>query len=152
MRRILRAAGRPEELDKILQEECRQRASRKLAETLEACASFCFPTALSAEQCTSDALAEFHAGMIPEGSRVVDLTCGLAIDAFHIARRASEVTCMDIDPTVAAAAADNARALGLENVKALHADCLRWLEENKGQVFDVAFIDPARRADDGSRL
>lgn len=149
--RILRAAGRPEELDKIMQDECRRRAAKKLAATLS-CPGFRFPTELSAEQCTSDALADFHASLIAEGSEVVDLTCGLAIDAFHIARRAASVTCIDIDSAVASCVASNARALGLENVDACCADCRQWLEQHSDGRFDVAFIDPARRADDGSRL
>lgn len=149
--RLLRAAGRPDEVQRILQEECRRRAARKLAATL-LCPDFRFPTSLSAEQCTSDALADFHASLIADGSRVVDLTCGLAIDAFHFAGKASEVVCIDIDPTVAACVADNAAALGLANVTAECADCRQWLEAHESERFDVAFIDPARRADDGSRL
>lgn len=150
-RRILRANGKAEELEKILQDECRRRASKKLAATLSSCASFRFPTALSAEQCTSDALAEFHATLIAEGSRVGDLTCGLGIDAFHFAHKASSVTALDVDATVAAAVMPNASALGLTNVKAHCIDCQTWLEECS-ERFDVLFIDPARRSDDGSRL
>ena len=149
--RILRAAGNPNELDKILQDECRRRASNKLATTL-LCENFRFPTALSAEQCTSDALAEFHASLIPSGAKVVDLTCGLAIDAFHIAKKAKEILCIDIDHDVAEAVGHNSRALGLTNVSVICGDCIDWLETNNDKEFDVAFIDPARRADDGGRL
>lgn len=148
--RILQSAGNPEELDKILQDECRRRAAKKLAATLSS-AAFRFPTALSAEQCTSDALADFHATLIAQGSRVLDLTCGLAIDAFHCARKAEKVTCLDIDPTVAAAVMPNAQALGLTNVDAHCADCRLWLEQCE-EPYDTVFIDPARRADDGGRL
>ena len=149
--RILRAAGNPEELDKILQEQCRRRAAHKLAATL-LCEQFRFPTALSAEQCTSDALAEFHATLIKPDSTVVDLTCGLAVDAFHIAKTAKEVLCIDIDSVVADAVRHNARALGLMNVDVACCDCRDWLIENVNKTFDVAFIDPARRGEDGSRL
>lgn len=146
----LRANGDPEELDRILQTECRRRAAKKLPATL-LCQYFRFPTALSAEQCTSDALADIHAAMIPERARVVDLTCGLAIDAFHIARRAAAVTAVDIEPDVAAAVTHNAAALGLTNVTAVCADCRNWLQ-SATERFDVAFIDPARRGDRGQRL
>lgn len=150
--RILRANGNPEELDRIIQEECRRRAARKLAATLLSAPGFRFPTELSAEQCTADDIAAFHASLIDEGDRVVDLTCGLGIDAFHIARRAAEVTCIDMNPAVAEAIGPNAAALGLRNVTAVCADCRQWLADNAGERFDVAFIDPARRAADGSRL
>lgn len=138
-------------MDKILQDECRRRASRKLAATL-LCADFRFPTALSAEQCTSDDVAQVHSAMIPPGCSLVDLTCGLGIDAFHCARRASSVTAIDLDPAVAAAIGPNAEALGLDNVEGVCADCAEWLRENHDRKFDVAFIDPARRGDNGRRL
>lgn len=151
--RILRAKGNPAELDRILQDECRRRASRKLAATLSSAPGFRFPTSLSAEQCTADNVAEFHASLIEPGSSVVDLTCGLGIDSFHMARRCSRVVCIDIDSDVSAAIGHNAGELGLEkNISAVCGDCREWLEEYAGEPFDVAFIDPARRADDGSRL
>lgn len=150
--RVLRANGNPEELDRILQDECRRRASRKLAATLLCAPAFRFPTALSVEQCTADNVADFHASLVAAGTRVVDLTCGLGIDAFHIARKAREVVCIDVDPNVASAISHNAEALGLTNVAAVCEDCRTWLDRYDGERFDVAFIDPARRADDGSRL
>lgn len=149
--RRLRSNGDPEAMDKILQDECRRRASAKLAATL-LCPDFRFPTALSAEQCTSDEVAEFHSSLIPDGASVIDLTAGLGIDAFHCARKASRVLAMDIDPVVAAAIGENAKALSLYNVEGVCADCRRWLAENPDCRFDVAFIDPARRGSNGQRL
>lgn len=150
--RILRAKGNPAELDKILQDECRRRASTKLAATLLSAPAFRFPTALSAEQASADSVAEFHASLLSGGEKVVDLTCGLGIDAFHLAKRADSVVCLDLDQTVAAAIEPNAASLGLTNVAAVNADCRQWLEQQPEASFDVAFIDPARRAADGSRL
>lgn len=150
--RILRAKGNPQELDKILQDECRRRASMKLAATLLSAPGFRFPTALSAEQASADGVAEFHASLLNGGEKVVDLTCGLGIDAFHLARQADSVICIDVDPDVASAIEPNARCLGLTNVTAVSADCRDWIEQQSAGSFDVAFIDPARRASDGSRL
>ncbi len=150
--RILRAKGNPQELDKILQEECRRRASKKLAATLLSAPEFRFPTSLSAEQASADEVAEFHASLIPAGKRVVDLTAGLGIDAFHLAAKSAEVTAIEIDPTVAEAIKHNAEVLGLKNVKVENADCSQWLAEQTHAGYDIAFIDPARRGADGSRL
>lgn len=150
--RILRAGGNSDELDKIMQDECRRRACKKLAATLLSAPGFRFPTRLSAEQCTSDAVADFHASLVAPGSRVVDLTAGLGIDALHIARRASKVVCIEMNPPVAEAIAENSSRLGLDNVEAVCADCRDWIAGYAGQRFDVAFIDPARRGTDGSRL
>ncbi len=137
-------------MDQLLQQECRRRAAKKLAATLSF-PDFRFPTSLSAEQCTGDELAELHAAMVTEGARVVDLTCGLGIDAFHIARRASKVVAIDMDPIVAAAIGPNAAALGINNIYGVNADCSDWLR-NCGEQFDYAFIDPARRGENGRRL
>jgi len=147
----LRHAGDPEAARRILQAECRAKAARKLPDTLR-CGEFVFPTALSAEQCTSDEIAEFHAGLVAPGARVLDMTCGLGIDAFHMARRAGSVTAIELDPGVASAATANARALGLGNVEVLCSDSAEWLSADSRRRFDVIFIDPARRGAGGRRL
>lgn len=149
---LLRANGNAAELNKIIQDKCRRKAARKLAATLASTPDFRFPTELSAEQCTSDDLADFHASLIAPGSSVVDLTAGLGIDDFHIARKASEVVSIELDPAVAGCLTPNARALGISNLTAINADSVSWITENRNRHFDVAFIDPARRASDGSRL
>lgn len=146
----LKAAGDADKLDRILQEECRERCSSKLSDTLKN-EGFRFPTLLSAEQSSSDALAEAHAGLVDEGCTVLDMTCGLGIDAFHVARKAAHVTVVDIEPTIAEAARHNADVLGLDNIEVICADSVEWLR-NSDRRFDVIFIDPARRADNGGRL
>ncbi|MCM1310580.1 MAG: RsmD family RNA methyltransferase [Bacteroides sp.] len=148
---LLRANGDPQKLNKILQDTCRRKAAKKLAATLSLAPGFRFPTELSAEQCTADVVAEFHASLLPEGCSVVDLTAGLGIDCFHIARRASDLLAIEMDMQVCDALLPNADALALPQIRALCADSTEWLK-NTGERFDVAFIDPARRAADGSRL
>lgn len=156
----LRFAGKPspEGVDipaAILQIECRRKCARKLAGTLAAAPEFVFPTALSAEQCSSDRLALFHASLLPEGTRtVVDLTAGLGIDAMTIARKGIAVTAIERQPALADALRHNSRALGIEDFTVECADCRQWLEDaaGRGLRFDAAFIDPARRGSDGERL
>lgn len=135
----------------ILQIDCRRRAATKVAEELE-CGRFLFPTALSAEQCTSDAVAALHASLIRPGEKVLDLTAGLGIDAFHIARRAALVTALDMNPDVAAALEHNANVLGLDNVRAVCADSTEYIKSVADGAFDTVFIDPARRSADNRRL
>lgn len=146
----LRHHGDPAMLFAALQIDCRRHAARKLSETLR-CREFLFPTALSAEQSTSDALARFHATLIEPGERVVDLTAGLGIDAFHLARRAAAVTAIDIDPNVAEALSYNAEVLGISNLTAICGDATDWLSATE-ERFDTIFIDPARRGERGERL
>ncbi len=130
--------------------ECRRRTASKLNATLKN-RHFIFPDTLAAEQSTSDTLASFHASLIPTGATVLDMTCGLGIDAFHCANRASSVTAIDIDRNKATAASINAMSLGCRNVEVICADSVEWLKSGN-RKFDVIFIDPARRGDNGQRL
>ncbi|WP_287211327.1 methyltransferase domain-containing protein [Muribaculum sp.] len=135
----------------ITQIECRKRADAKIPKEL-AFESFLFPTALSAEQCTSDTLAAFHAGLVSPGASVTDLTAGLGIDSFHLASTCREVTAVEIQPEVARALEHNASVLGLGNVTVVCADCCNYVAALHDKAFDVAFIDPARRGKDNCRL
>lgn len=137
----------------IMQIECRRKAASRIPLALQ-CDSFLFPTSLSAEQTTSEALASIHAdiaGYTP-GKRHLDMTCGLGIDAFEAARRGAMVTAIDIAPEVAVAAVHNAEALGLESrFAALNADSSVYIATT-AESWDSIFIDPARRSDSGGRL
>lgn len=135
----------------IMQIECRRKTSTKLRDTLRN-PSFVFPTALSAEQSTSDRLAQFHASLISEGDTVLDMTCGLGIDAFHIASRASAVDAIDIVPEVVEAARKNAVSLGINNFKVCCCDSVTALQDIPEKSYDTVFIDPARRDSAGKRL
>lgn len=135
----------------IDQIECRQRARKKLADTLDSAPRFYFPTVLSSEQATSDSLAAFHASLVTPGARVFDMTCGLGIDAMHIARIASQLLTADISPEVAEAANYNTARLGIDSFRAIGADSVELLAEMEHDAFDCIFIDPARRGEHGQR-
>lgn len=132
----------------ITQIECRQKFSKKLSETLGGNPHFLFPDVLSGEQSTSDLLASFHTTLIAEGERVIDLTAGLGIDCLHFAKKAHHVTAIEINPLKAEALKKN---LG-GNAEVACADCRDYLTAYRGKAYDSVFIDPARRADDGSRV
>lgn len=134
----------------IMQIECRRKSAKKLAQTLQS-RHFVFPTSLSAEQCTSDALANFHAQLIDNGVSILDMTAGLGIDAFHLARKAKHVTAIDLNTDVVKALTTNAKALNINNVTAINADSVEYIK-NTNEHFDVIFIDPARRGEGGKRL
>lgn len=156
----LRFAGKPspDGVDiplAILQVECRRKCARKLASTLRLFPEFIFPTALSAEQCSSDTLAGFHADLVPEGARTgVDLTAGLGIDVLTLCRRGLEMTAIERSAELADALRHNASGLTGGKLTVVNADCREWLETAcaSGRRFDLAFIDPARRSDTGGRL
>lgn len=149
----LRHRGDPDILQAIMQIECRRKTASRLPLALS-CPSFLFPTSLSAEQATSESLARIHADIAGYGpaTRHLDLTAGLAIDAFEAARRGASVTAIEIDPQVAAAAVHNASALGLPGqLEVFNADSAIYIDQTTDS-WDTIFIDPARRGDGGRRL
>lgn len=136
----------------ITQIECRRKYAAKLSDTLtRAGSAFIFPDTLSAEQCTSDALAEWHARLVEPGVSVTDMTAGLGIDCLHIAAIASSVTAIERKEALAATLEHNAAALGIRNMSVICGDSVTLLEQGPIASHTV-FIDPARRAADGSRL
>lgn len=153
MRLRMKYHGNDEISQAICQIECRRKAAQRLPLALAA-PGFLFPGGLSAEQATSEALARVHADIAGygEGMRHLDLTAGLAIDAFEAARRGAMVTAIEINPATAAAAGHNARELGLDNVIVHEADSTIFIDSLPEDSFDTIFIDPARRGDYGRRL
>lgn len=131
----------------IRQVECRQKFGKKLAATLASNPYFFFPTTLAGEQSTSDALAQWHASLIPEGSSLIDLTAGLGIDAIYCSKRCKSVTAIEQNPIVAEALAINA-----PEINVVQGDCRNFIRDYHGHRFDVAFIDPARRNAGGGRV
>lgn len=132
----------------ITQIECRKKYAKKLPDTLQR-SQWLFPDAIAGEQCTSDAIADLHATLISSGDRVVDLTAGLGVDCLHMSSKGASVTAVEINPLKAKILEHN---LSKENVKIECADCRDFISRYDGEKYDVAFIDPARRAADGSRV
>ena len=152
----LKYAGKKSDVDYpagIVQIECRKKFGRKLQDTLASFPDFYFPSTLAGEQASSDILADYHASLVPEGASVVDLTSGLGIDVLHMARRASSVVAVDRNEALVEALRYNADGLALGDV--IHpvcADCVDYIDRCVAEKirFETAFIDPARRASDGS--
>ena len=113
----LRWAGKYPWIDEaVMQIDCRRRTAKKLPEELK-CRTFTFPTLLSAEQSTSDSLADFHASLFAGYGDVLDMTCGLGIDTFHIAASGCRVETVEIDSHVASTARYNADVFGLSDCR-----------------------------------
>lgn len=100
---------------------------------------------LAAEQSSNEAVAAYHAELVPCGAVVADLTAGLGIDAMTIAGKAAHIDMHELNPAVNAALQHNCRVLGLNNATVyMPGDCIEMLETS-GREYDVIFIDPARR-------
>lgn len=139
-------------LDAIVQIDCRQRASRKLRQTLQQIPHFIFPNTLSAEQCTGDDIATYHSSLLQNGLKVLDMTSGLGIDAMHFAEYASKVTACDLKEENVAALRANSKNNGLQNLDTLHCDSVDYLNQLNPDSYDAIYIDPARRSNIGSRV
>lgn len=137
----------------ILQVESRRKYASKLGEVLGRLPRFVFPTALAGEQSTSWRLAKFHASLINPGDRVIDLTAGLGIDALAMSDRGAHVTAVERDPVIAEAL--RANYASVPQIDIVESDCREYIRrfiDSGGDPFDTAFIDPARRGADGSRV
>lgn len=135
----------------ILQIECRRKTQNKIPQLLEN-NKFLFPKAISAEQCTHEEVARFHASLFNVDDRVLDMTMGLGVDTYYIAKRVHSVTAVELDEEIAHVGAYNLAFL-TPNVTVVNANSVEYLDNlDADKKFDAIFIDPARRGEDGRRL
>lgn len=132
-----------------LQIDCRKQFGKKLHKTLEEFPHFYFPTKLSGEQATGDALAEFHSTLVNESDTLVDLTAGLGIDVMHLSKHVKKSLAIERNEELTDALKYNSRGLGITNIEVITGDCREIVSSQKGTV---AFIDPARRSTEGGRI
>lgn len=78
------------------------------------------------------------------GEAVLDLTCGLGVDAFALSRRFGRVVTLERDPLLARIARDNFARLGVTNVEVVCAAAEEYLARTGGR-FDWVYADPDRR-------
>ncbi len=103
-----------------------------------------YPAGLSLEQCTSEQVASYRAGLL-QGETIADLTGGFGVDAMAFAERFKWVYHIERDAELSEIAAANARALGKEaGVTMIAGDGMEWLAARSGAL-DAIFVDPARR-------
>ena len=79
-----------------------------------------------------------------EGDRLLDLTCGLGVDAWALSRRFCRVTTLERDPVLAAVARENFARLGCTNVEVVCASAEAFLQQ-EGLRYDWIYADPDRR-------
>ena len=85
-----------------------------------------------------------------EGAKVLDLTCGLGVDALALARRFERVTTIERDEVLARVARENFARLGADNVEVVCASAEEYLRGCK-EHFDWCFADPDRRGANGEK-
>lgn len=86
-----------------------------------------------------------------EGESVLDLTCGLGVDAYALSKRFKRVVTIERNRVVAAVALENFRRLGAENIEVINSSAEEYLATCTDH-FDWCFSDPDRRGERGEKL
>lgn len=109
-----------------------------------------FPPRINREQSSSEALARYKAIITTPCDSVADLTGGFGIDTKFLAQNAKTVDYVEINPGLCQLAQHNFAVLGDSNIACHCTDSIEWIQTQG--VFDVVFIDPARRDEHGRKV
>ena len=107
-----------------------------------------FPAHLSIEQCSSEASAQYKAGLL-QGQTFVDLTGGLGIDTYFIAQQFQQADYVERQAELCDLAMHNFEVLNA-NVKVWNETAEEYLAHCEPK--DCIFIDPARRDEHGRKI
>lgn len=121
------------------------RARKKLPSYFE---SRCIIPSLAFEQSSSEECAT-HKPL--SGRSVLDLTCGLGVDALYLSRKFDRVVTIERDEVLAEVARENFRRLGAANIEVVCADSAEYVAECSDH-FDWCYADPDRRGAKGEKL
>ena len=111
-------------------------------------AAQCILPPLAFEQASSEVCAA-HKRI--EGDTVLDLTCGLGVDAFFLSRRFRRVVTLERSKVLARAAAENFSRLGATNIEVVNTSAEEYLRQ-EDLHFDWIYADPDRRSAEGRKL
>lgn len=121
------------------------RARKKLPSYYEA---RCIIPSLAFEQSSSEECA----GHKPlGGGSVLDLTCGLGVDAFFLSRKFERVVTIERNEVLAEVARENFRRLGASNIEVVCGDSAEYVA-SCDEHFDWCYADPDRRGEKGEKL
>lgn len=85
------------------------------------------------------------------GSSLLDLTCGLGMDAVAMAERFERVVAVERDEVLADVVRENLHRMGVENVEVVTASAEEYVASCK-EHFDWVYADPDRRTAEGKRV
>ena len=122
-----------------------QRAKRKLPRLYAACGII---PQRAFEQSSSE---ECASAKRIEGESLLDLTCGLGMDAAALAGRFKRVVALERDQVLASVTRENMRRMGIENVEVVNTSAEEYLAHCE-EHFDWIYVDPDRRTDKGERV
>lgn len=111
-------------------------------------AAQCILPPLAFEQASSEACA---AHKLLDGDTVLDLTCGLGVDALFLSRRFGRVVTLERNEMLARVAAENFSRMGVTNIEVVNTSAEEYLRGD-GLRFDWIYADPDRRSAQGRKL
>lgn len=111
-------------------------------------AAQCILPPLAFEQASSERCA-LHKDI--GGGAVLDLTCGLGVDAWALSRRFGRVVTLERNEVLARVARENFRRLGVANIEVAAASAEEYLARTQ-ERFDWVYADPDRRSATGRKL
>lgn len=127
-------------------------ARRLAAEKLGAWAQSGFFSDDLLEQASRQAIATYRAHFFQGLSHVLEIGTGTGSDTAALARAATKVTSIEVDPVRAELARENLRVQGITNVSILVGDIAECIALLNTTSFDGLFADPARRTRAGVRV
>lgn len=101
------------------------------------------------EQASSELTASLKIG---SGARFLDLSMGLGVDTAHFARHFDQVIALEPNPVLAEIGRHNMQLLGISNVQIYSQKAEDFLSTYEGPTFDLIYVDPSRRDEQGNRL
>lgn len=128
----------------------RQKIKNKLP-TWYAHTQLYMPPMLNMAQASSEATAKYKAALM-HGNRYIDLTLGMGIDSYYIAKKFDTAYGIELDNHMATITAHNYSLLSVKNFSIAKGKSAEdFLKENK-IVFDWIYLDPSRRDDNKRKV
>lgn len=121
-----------------------QRAKSKLPHYFDA---RCIIPSRAFEQSSSMATAQTKP---ISGESVLELTCGLGVDAVALSKKFKRVVTLERDELLADVVRENLKRLEINNIEVVTTSAEEYLK-NCTDHFDWIYVDPDRRGDDGKK-
>lgn len=112
-----------------------------------------YPSSVNVEQCSSSYTAEFKQRYFKD-SYVFDITGGLGVDSYYIAKAACHVKMFEQNSLLCSAVESNFNRLGVENIEVFNKR-VEKIDDIDGFTTGTncsVYIDPSRRAESGDRI
>ena len=115
-----------------------------------------YPKHLSLEQCTSQYIAQYKAGLVEnllgKDLRMADITGGMGVDCFFISQSAARVYYNEMSAELCDCARANFKALGRPDIEINCGSAEEFVAGLAPDSLDLTYMDPARRGDAGRKL